>query len=598
MRKMYVILAIVFFTATVQAQYIYNDFDANQNEELSGWPNVPTAIANPDASGINTSANVGEWVRSEEQWAHVFIELDGMIDFSTGEVFHLKVWSPIACDFLFKLEDKSNGAVFIETTQTVTEVNQWVELAFDFTGAGSGLYDKIVVFMDFSTTTDNTFYFDDLEGPEYGGGVTPGDPLTLPVTFDDDELDYGLIDFGGNASEIVVDPTNAENKVAKSIKTEAAELWAGTTVGGNGGFAAPFPFTEDETSMTVDVWSPTSGTPIRLKVEDAGDPTISVETETLTTVAEAWETLTFDFSNEAPGTAELNLAYNYNKASIFFNFGTEGSVTGEQTYYWDNIEFDGEGPVVKPLAASDVQENFEDDGYSTIPAWTFQDPDLVDMQVIVDPMNAENHAGDYVRSGNFEWTNAQFILDHRMDLTVRNIFMLKVYFPSSNDYTGDLTPTAALKLQNSLLGGEAWTTQTEILLTIDEFDTWVNLEFDFGEVADREDYDQIVVQFGGEGHFVPGQFHFDDLVLMDPSSIFSQPMNQFSIYPNPVEDEFVMEIGKELSSLTIYNMQGQTVVSKTGHVTTLNVSQLAGGVYQVIAETATGTLYTAKMLKK
>jgi len=163
--------------------------------------------------------------------------------------------------------------------------------------------------------------------------------LTLPVTFDNESINYDLIDFGGNASEIIVDPTNAANMVAKSIKTDAAELWAGTTVGGTTGFAEPIPFEPGSTFMNVRVWSPTAGTPMRLKVEDSNDPTISVETEAVSTVASGWETLLFDFSNEAPGTAEINFGYNYNKASIFFNFGTTGGEAGEQTYYWDDMEF-------------------------------------------------------------------------------------------------------------------------------------------------------------------------------------------------------------------------------------------------------------------
>jgi len=32
MKKIHLILALVFFAVTAQAQYIYNDFDANQNE--------------------------------------------------------------------------------------------------------------------------------------------------------------------------------------------------------------------------------------------------------------------------------------------------------------------------------------------------------------------------------------------------------------------------------------------------------------------------------------------------------------------------------------------------------------------------------------
>jgi len=250
----------------------------------------------------------------------------------------LKAHLPIACQVVFKLEGAAGANTELSTDVTV--VNEWTQLSFDFAGAASNTYNKIVIFFDFATSTDNTFYFDDVEGPEYGGGGT-GDPVYLPVTFDDDEVNYALTDFGGNVSEIIVDPDNADNKIAKSIKTDAAAAWAGTTVGGTVGFAMPVPFAEGATTMTVAVYSPAAGTPIRLKVEDAGDVTITCETETLTTMANAWEILTFDFSNEAPGTATLDFSKTYNKASVFFNFGTDGATAGEQTYYWDDMEFMG-----------------------------------------------------------------------------------------------------------------------------------------------------------------------------------------------------------------------------------------------------------------
>jgi hypothetical protein len=87
--------------------------------------------------------------------------------------------------------------------------------------------------------------------------------------------------------------------------------------------------------MTVRVYSPTIGTPVRLKLEDAADNTHTVETEVNTT-AVGWQTLTFNFATPATGTAALNLAYTFNKASIFMNFGTAG--TG-QTYYFDDLIF-------------------------------------------------------------------------------------------------------------------------------------------------------------------------------------------------------------------------------------------------------------------
>ena len=176
---------------------------------------------------------------------------------------------------------------------------------------------------------------------------TPPGGLTLPVTFDDPDIDYGLFDFEGAISEIVTDPTDPANMVVQTLKPEGAIFFAGTTVGDPDGFAEAIPFTPEETTMSVRVWSPVAGIPIRVKVENSNDPTVSVEAEVVNTVAEDWELLVFDFANQAPGTAPINFASTYNKFTIFFDFNFEDEAV-ERTYFWDDIAFGGEGVIVPP----------------------------------------------------------------------------------------------------------------------------------------------------------------------------------------------------------------------------------------------------------
>ena len=186
--------------------------------------------------------------------------------------------------------------------------------------------------------------------------------MDLPVTFDDVNVNYGLVGFGGaEQSTVVTDPTLATNKVAKVIKTNTAELWAGATVTAvnaanfQTGFSSNIPFTATATKMNVRVWSPHAGIKVRLKVEDKNDVTKSVETEATVTTASGWQTLEFNFASQAAGTAVLNLAFNYNKVSIFFNFGVTGAVAGERTYYFDDVKFGGlpapSAPTVTPAVS-------------------------------------------------------------------------------------------------------------------------------------------------------------------------------------------------------------------------------------------------------
>ena len=55
----------------------------------------------------------------------------------------------------------------------------------------------------------------------------------------------------------------------------------------------------------------------------------------MTTVANAWEVLEFNFANQSTGTAALNFANTYDKASIFFDFGVNGS---GKVFYCDDVK--------------------------------------------------------------------------------------------------------------------------------------------------------------------------------------------------------------------------------------------------------------------
>ncbi|HSG67554.1 MAG TPA: hypothetical protein VK994_02530, partial [Bacteroidales bacterium] len=226
MKKLYLFITLMMIGALIQAQYIYNDYDANQNETFLGWENMPVLVANPDQSGINTSANVAEWHRTWQQYSNVWADLSGTIDFTTGTIYSMKVWSPIACDVLFKIEDGGGG--FAERLQSITTPNQWVQLNFDFSGEPSGVFNKVVFFLDFASFTENTFYFDDIQGPHHSGSLSK--PLLAADIQDNFENNgWGNIDNwifqnpGLDPLPTVADPVNASNTVADYNRTGTFE---------------------------------------------------------------------------------------------------------------------------------------------------------------------------------------------------------------------------------------------------------------------------------------------------------------------------------------------------------------------------------------
>ncbi len=321
---------------TVSFAQVFTDFEGNQNLTFTGWPNAPQQVFNSFQSGINVSDSIGLWARGGEQWAHCYADLASDLDLSTNNIFELKVYSPIASSVLLKLEDQA-GTPPVEISLNISTPNTWELLSFDFSFAQSGVYDKIIIFFDIASFGTDTFYFDDLELIAPTGTVL--NQIDLPVTFEDVTVDYTVTDFGNNATVLGADPLNSSNVVAITTKGVTAETWAGTTISTAAGFANAIPFTADATIMSILVYSPDAGIPVRLKVEDAANGGIYVETEALTTIANAWDTLEFDFSNQVTATPALNLVNTYDKASIFFNFGTDGATAGSKTYYWDNVEF-------------------------------------------------------------------------------------------------------------------------------------------------------------------------------------------------------------------------------------------------------------------
>lgn len=142
------------------------------------------------------------------------------------------------------------------------------------------------------------------------------------------------------------------------------------------------------------------------------------------------------------------------------------------------------------------------------------------------PINTSAKVGKYTKADGAagEFGNVQIVLGYKMDIRDRNIFKLKVFIPGYNDYTttggepwqsyNTLQKQVAVKLQNSDLGGNAYTTQAEVIHSGLETDKWLELTFDFSGYADREDFDKIVIQLGGEAIFTGGIFFIDELVLL------------------------------------------------------------------------------------
>ena len=132
-------------------------------------------IANPDASGANTSATVAKFtaLQTGNPWAGCEsmhgADLGAFVLDETNSLIKIMVWKPVISNVGIKLVAASGWAL-PEILVANTVVNQWEEITFDFSSyqnppPAEGQYDQIVVFPDFDLagrTQDNVVYFDNI----------------------------------------------------------------------------------------------------------------------------------------------------------------------------------------------------------------------------------------------------------------------------------------------------------------------------------------------------------------------------------------------------------------------------------------------------
>lgn len=268
-----------------------------------------------------------------------------------------------------KVEQADNPAISAET-DTVATAAGWQTLVFDFAATSPGTatlnvantYNKLSLFPNFSCAsgsspaTDEVFYV----GPILFIGATgPSEPPIGPpsassytvLDFNTAGVTYGLTSFGGLDAQLSTSNVPAggpTNQLVRMLRPAAAECYAGVTLWtGNSDSIATLPFSATAKRISLLLHSPVAGASIKLKAENATNPTLSVETDQVT--AAGWQELVFDFSAPSPGTAALNTSIVYNKLTIFPSFSCGGAAPGaEQIFHLGPVTFLGAAAPAGP----------------------------------------------------------------------------------------------------------------------------------------------------------------------------------------------------------------------------------------------------------
>jgi len=299
---------------------------------------VTTQVANPDPTGINTSATVAKIVRGAAGYSGTKITVAAPIDFTVNKIIKMKVWFPVAGQsMIMKFEDL--GAIPGDFEKSIANVPAmvWTEVSFDYQGVSNNTRDQLVFLFNPGVagdgTANSTYYFDDIT---FSPPTVVYDPIVLPLDFENSNQNFVFGNFPCDAVAMmtkVANPDPTGNPSANCLKMVKGGVACGPLPDGNPVWAGISFIMSSPLNLSLGkffkmkVWSPKSGSTVTLKFEDGQAPTFDLTSGPLVM---GWQTVTFDGS-------VLDNARSYNKLVLFNELGNVGDGTANFTYYYDDI---------------------------------------------------------------------------------------------------------------------------------------------------------------------------------------------------------------------------------------------------------------------
>jgi hypothetical protein len=473
--------------------YTFSDFDGGG----------ATVIANPDATGINTSVQVGQMTKSAGQtWGGSTMTLATPVAIPAGSMVTMKVWSSRTVPVLVKFDD-------MNAERTVNHTGSgWEELTFDFTGDTSTSESRLTLIFDNGVMGDAagdaanwTFYFDDFTTPkaEEVVVVVPEGPAIV-TDFEAAASTYVFNDFDGGAAVVLANPDatgiNTSAQVGQMTKS-AGQTWGGSTMT----LATPAVIPADS-MVTMKVWS-SRAVPVLVKFDDMDAERTANHT------GSGWEELSFDFTG-ATSAGETRL-------TLIFDNGIMGDLAGDAanwTFYFDDFTTPAAEEVAEGnFVAVGTPYDFEVAGLGSDFTWAvFENDDDPALEFVANPGSSSVNDSATVamftaRMAGQPWagteTTAANTTAFTMDAT-NSIVKIMVYKSVISD--------VAMKFS---VGAGA---QPELKVANTKVDEWEELTFDFSSYIGRPEtigIDSVIVfpDFNTDGRASDTVSYFDNITL-------------------------------------------------------------------------------------
>lgn len=559
--KKFSLIATLFIASFCGAQSLPINFegDITTSDFVDFDGGVATVLANPSATGINTSATVARIVRDGGAiFAGSKIILDDNLDFSVNTVMSMKVYTtaPVGTIVKFKLES-ANG--FAEVDMPTTVSGEWETLEWIFAGTPNTL-NEVVFMFDFGNVGDgsetSTFYFDDVE--QISGPPAPI-PATLPIDFEGDVVSSDFLNYAGATATVIPNPEvggiNTSATVCQVVK-DGGEFWAGSKLllADNLDFSTFWVL-----SMKVYTTAPV-GT--RIKMELQG-PEGAYNLDYLTTASGEWEVATWNFDNQTLPFNEMNLS---------FDFGNVGDGSATSTFLFDDLE------QIQGLAIPDpVETTFPVDFEQSVVTSDFTNEFGAVTDVIANPfLNDENPSatvGRFVRSGGAPWAQSRLGLTSFIDFSTLSSISMKVYTEAP---VGTLLKLKVQDIDNSFAN------EKDVFTTVSG--EWATYSWDFA--GDPPVYDIITLMPGYatlNDASANATFYFDDIQQTGPTGLRELTrLEGVRTFPNPAKDHVTISSEKEvIQTIILFDSQGREVLAlqPNNRNVLIDVAALPSGLY-------------------
>ena len=383
-------------------------------------------------------------------------------------------------------------------------------------------------------------------------------PTMLPLTFESSSVEF--TDFDGGNSTVVPNPyssdINSSSNVVEHVRN-GGQFWAGTYIS-----VEPIDFSNGSV-INMKVYVPSADIPVLLKIEQSSTG-VNTELTMNTTVANAWEVLSYDFGSQP---SDL-----YDRVVVIFNMGVVGDGSAMSTYFFDDIQF-ATGPVSGCTDSQAINYNPDasvDDGQCYY--------NVSSLKITVNPcmdVDSVRLTGPFWGWNLLEGPEASKNSDGTWSFT---------FDPAPSENMEYLLVVDGVMEDMVAAGSESgdWS-----CTPVSDYFSYANRLWEVGSGVIQGgvlSYSDVTGVYYGSCMGCGNDFKLDESI------------NQQLIYPNPVADKF--RLNTNVTNLFVYDVYGKLVKSHNNPSKEIDISFLSDGVYMIRLVDENSQNSIIKILKK